>query len=388
MADISENIAEISLDDSKEALFKGISDRNLAEVELALKNASVKINCQGVDGMSPLQTAAFKGDFEICKLLIDRGADVNYNKHVHGYTALMFAALGGHNRLVSLMLENGASTTAVNSVGRTASQMAAFVGQHQAVTIINNFVSREEIEYYSKPQGLEKKAKLTSQLVEPVHKLVRQTNIHPVKTLLFMKDHPAILENSGKVRLVLEMMCENEMKKEEPNEMLALKFHHLGFLLKHITKQFEIMEKAGKEKSSWMELLMKSWLKGRDEDAFPITLEQLLRQSIKEFPHRDCTIFIQLVKTLSSVQIGEEPSAISILMQTVNGQKGFNDDAAVCSTCGEPGPPKKCSICRMVQYCNQECQKLHWFSHKKVCQQLKEMVQAEAAANAAKLVEA
>lgn len=39
--------------------------------------------------------AAYKGKTDMCKLLLQHGADVNCNEHEHGYTALMFAGLSG-----------------------------------------------------------------------------------------------------------------------------------------------------------------------------------------------------------------------------------------------------------------------------------------------------
>lgn len=38
-----------------------------------------------------------------------------------------------------------------------------------------------------------------------------------------------------------------------------------------------------------------------------------------------------------------------------------------CSTCGNEKPDKKCSKCKAVQYCDRECQRTHWFMHKKTC---------------------
>ena len=35
------------------------------------------------DGMTPLMQAAYKGKHEICQLLIEKGANVNYSKHEH-----------------------------------------------------------------------------------------------------------------------------------------------------------------------------------------------------------------------------------------------------------------------------------------------------------------
>lgn len=45
--------------------------------------------------MSPLMHASYKGKADMCKLLLQHGADVNCNQHEHGYTALMFAGLSG-----------------------------------------------------------------------------------------------------------------------------------------------------------------------------------------------------------------------------------------------------------------------------------------------------
>lgn len=102
--------------------------------------------------------AAYKGKADMCKLLLQHGADVNCNEHEHGYTALMFAGLSGmmsisvsceafelvdliknllcfctslpagKTDITLMMLDAGAETDVVNSVGRTAAQMAAFVG--------------------------------------------------------------------------------------------------------------------------------------------------------------------------------------------------------------------------------------------------------------------
>lgn len=39
--------------------------------------------------------AAYKGKADMCRLLLQHGADVNCNQHEYGYTALMFAGLSG-----------------------------------------------------------------------------------------------------------------------------------------------------------------------------------------------------------------------------------------------------------------------------------------------------
>jgi hypothetical protein len=54
-------------------------------------------------------------------------------------------------------------------------------GQHDCVTVINNFFSRAKLEYYTKRQGLEKEPKLPPKLAGPLHKIIMSTNLNPVK---------------------------------------------------------------------------------------------------------------------------------------------------------------------------------------------------------------
>ncbi|KAG8285788.1 Ankyrin repeat and MYND domain-containing protein 2 [Homalodisca vitripennis] len=42
-------------------------------------------------------------------------------------------------------------------------------------------------------------------------------------------------------------------------------------------------------------------------------------------------------------------------------------ESVECATCGQEPAIKKCSKCRATQYCDRECQRLHWFVHKKEC---------------------
>ena len=48
----------------------------------------------------------------------------------------------GKEELCKLLVQNGAKADATNSVKRTPSAMAAFVGNHNCVAVINNYVPK------------------------------------------------------------------------------------------------------------------------------------------------------------------------------------------------------------------------------------------------------
>lgn len=72
-----------------------------------------------------------------------------------------------------------------------------------------------------------------------------------------------------------------------------------------------------------------------------------------------------MVKSLARKQ--DSPPALNVILSVINGQIRFTSDDTPCVTCAEPQAYKKCSKCKAVQYCDRECQRLHWFIHKKEC---------------------
>ncbi|KAA0702203.1 Ankyrin repeat and MYND domain-containing protein 2 [Triplophysa tibetana] len=354
------------LSDTERELLLVIAAGNVQEASRLIGSKDVRVNCLDEYGMTPLMHAAYKGKAGMCNLLLQHGADVNCNEHEHGYTALMFAGLSGKTDITWMMLDAGAETDVVNSVGRTAAQMAAFVGQHDCVTVINNFFSRASLDYYTKAQGLEKNPKLPPKFAGPLHKIIMSTNLNPVKIVMLVKENPLLMDVEAleKCRKILELICEKCVKQQDMNEVLAMKMHYLSCVL----------QKCGsflKDRQDKLDGLIKSLLKGRDSDGFPLFQEKFIRECIRKFPYCDATLLQQMVRSISPVEIGNDPTALSVLTQAITGQVGFMD-ADFCITCGEKGAEKRCSICKMVIYCDQACQKLQWFTHKKICKTLQE----------------
>lgn len=353
------------LTQEEKALLEVIGQGDVQEAGRLLGSKSVRVNCLDEHGMTPLMHAAYKGKTDMCRLLLRHGANVNCNEHEHGYTALMFAGLSGNKEITRVMLEAGADTDVVNSVGRTAAQMAAFVGQHDCVTVINNFCPRERLDYYTKPQGLDKEPRLPAKLAGPLHKMVTTTNLHPVKIVMLVKDNPLLAEVDAlkKCYRVMDLICEQCMKQRDMNEVLAMKTHYISCILQKCISFLA-------EREDKLDGLIKSLLKGRETDGFPVYQEKFIRECIRKFPYCETTLLQQLVRSIAPVEIGSDPTAFSVLTQAITGQVGFVD-VEFCTTCGEKGADKRCSVCKMVIYCNQNCQKIHWFTHKKVCKMLK-----------------
>lgn len=184
--------------------------------------------------------------------------------------------------------------------------------------------------------------------------------------VLLVKENPQLAEVGAleKSRRVMELICERCIKQQDMNEVLAMKMHFISCVLAKCASFL-------KDREDQLEGLVKSLLKGREGDGFPVFQEKFVRECVRKFPFSDATLLQQLVRSIAPVQIGNDPTAISILTQAITGQVGFMD-AEFCTTCGEKGAEKRCSICKAVIYCDQTCQKMHWFTHKKVCKTFQE----------------
>lgn len=170
-------------------------------------------------------------------------------EHQHNYTALHFAALSGNTDVCFLLLQAGAKSTETNTVSRTPSQMAAFVGHYNCVSVINNFVPKGEVEYYTQPHGSQTVPTLPPFLLESFHKFIMQINIHPIKIIMSIYNFVGLQDHLPEIKKVLELMSEKEIKRPETNEVMSFKFHYLGYIVGEVSKLKE-RQVAKKEDSS------------------------------------------------------------------------------------------------------------------------------------------
>jgi ankyrin repeat protein len=89
------------------------------EAAKILIEGGADLNYQNVDGSTALHTAAVFGNTDVAKILIDAGIDLN-SKNNTGSTALHTAAFFCRIEIVKALLEKGADKTLKNKTGQTA----------------------------------------------------------------------------------------------------------------------------------------------------------------------------------------------------------------------------------------------------------------------------
>ncbi|CAH8474942.1 unnamed protein product [Heterobilharzia americana] len=263
--------------------------------------------------------------------------------------------------------------------------MAAFVGNHNVVTLINNYMEREEISIYTS------KHNLPCEYVPMLHRLILQLNISPVKVFLLFNDendiHHQAEENNMLahwrfIRTIFEDLCNKYFTPHLTHEPLALKLHLLACCVRQAGEHYDkgLKSAANQDRTSPpLKQLIKKFLTGTDPYGLPAGQEQFLRQSVTSFPHHQSTLWRHVVQQISPLVVGGIPTAFSILTKAVNGSIMYNARPfELCATCGdgpELGKPEKlrtCQQCKIISYCSVSCQRLHWFTHKKYCPILKE----------------
>ena len=114
------------------ALFIAVQEPSPAVAEVLIRWPKTNVEFRTAKDESPLMLAALKGQLDLAKKLIERGADVNKT----GWTPLHYAATGGHLALLNLLLENHAYIDAESPNKTTPLMMAAQYGNADSVKLL------------------------------------------------------------------------------------------------------------------------------------------------------------------------------------------------------------------------------------------------------------
>ena len=116
-----------------------LENPNLVDAELfkACLSVGVSANEKDYDGNSALSRAETKGNLDLCKLLIENGANVSAANNL-GQDALMIAAGLGQKEVCKLLIEKGADILRMDKYGKTTGSYAELFGDKEISNLLRS----------------------------------------------------------------------------------------------------------------------------------------------------------------------------------------------------------------------------------------------------------
>ena len=107
--------------------------------EKSILDRGAFVNALDIAEYTPLFYAAHQGNFEIARMLFERGAAIDVRVRDMVGTSLHWAARGGDVQLVQLLLDNGADVNAHNRYDETPSQFASGPKKQEVLNLLSEY---------------------------------------------------------------------------------------------------------------------------------------------------------------------------------------------------------------------------------------------------------
>lgn len=117
------------LPNGRSLLSAAILDNAFKSARFLINQKNIKIDIRSQADETALMIASLRGNLDLVKLLVYRGADVNKT----GWTPLHYAASGGHTQVMRFLLDKNAYIDAASPSGNTPLMMAVLYGSEDSV---------------------------------------------------------------------------------------------------------------------------------------------------------------------------------------------------------------------------------------------------------------
>ena len=115
-------------------IFQAVKDGDLQKVKAMVAKDPGLVHARGKYLFTPLHVASDKGNLDMAKFLVDKGADINA-LDVSGRPPIMGAAYRGKGRVVDYLLSKGARFEMKDTRGYTVYQWAALRGKKDVLDL-------------------------------------------------------------------------------------------------------------------------------------------------------------------------------------------------------------------------------------------------------------
>ncbi|HWU83059.1 MAG TPA: ankyrin repeat domain-containing protein [Methylophilaceae bacterium] len=135
--------ARAMTDDESVAFMSAVTGGNVAVVKKFIESGTANVN-DTFFAWSPLLSAASKNQLGVVKVLVEHGANLNYQHPVTKMTPLAHAAYEGNNDIVKYLLEKGADPNIKMRGGVSLVRAARDEGHVETVKLLEQFGAKDD----------------------------------------------------------------------------------------------------------------------------------------------------------------------------------------------------------------------------------------------------